>query len=1046
MRKKIFLFTGGLVLSLGGFALYMYLTGSDPFHMAVGPRQAQKPEITEGRDIERLYLEDRDVDGSLRYTVSADRAKPEGQTRFVLTQPRATAYTRDGRMILVTSDAGRLVVDPSAGKKQRNWPRSVTLTGNVTLTYGPQGSFQEMGVKELGPGQIQITMEKDVDIDLVQNLVTSPGGIHVRGDGITFNGANLTLAFNQAQSRIEYLRIEYGDKIVIRDPARLGRRQGGLLGNTGSSSRKPVETPKDDAGTVVTRADLPPITKSTTQDAKKDKKNARQETTYRLTFGQDVKATQGQLSMLAQTMAILFQAEPNEVKERTEPKTAGADDTTVKTPARPATQVAEPAATAQAPETQANPQEELVVQWVGSMEMRPVEPLPIRGVVFEAAGTPDQPVVVRNAQTEVKAGAIRYGIQAKQLEVSPQKDGTIEITDATLGSVRARAIAFNQQTGKLSLTGPGTADMKGNNGAQPVTARWGQSLDLEIIDVVDRSGKTRQDVRHALFTGGAEIKSPDFGITGQTLDAIIAHNQAAGAGARDLEHLLATGDVKIYSNRGVAGGKQTVTDSIASQKLELSSGDFSGRKAINFMHAEGNVLATYHEIDKGNGRVLTQQLAAPVMEADLEPRKDRASATPQATHMHATGGVRVTLEGYGNEPVVATSDNLDADPRNGTAKLVSGGKALSSLSRGENVLLAPVITFDQKTRSMEAPSAGEFRLVQAATPAEAARGAKPVPVVVKWASRMRYDGTNNLATFEGPIETSLVDRKDERSRLLCDRMQVLTSGRGADNSRAEGGLSAILASGHIRVEGEKLGPDGKPIMQMLLIEGKDPATGQPRGDGIKLRYEHASQLLTLTGPGDMLVTDHRPEDPRSNSSMRGDTAFTWAKSLTYDGRGGTITLSQDVSMVHQPLTALKLPNAQASTKPTRSKPGEKPEPLKLATQELTAYMAARGSNSPVALGVGGEGGGILKVTTANGTAGTFDINGGHYDLIANSSEMDMVKRVLTARGNPLQLQAVNANNINGTMSAQGVTMDLTTGNVVFEQQDIRGTMNAPLGP
>lgn len=1036
MRKKIILFSGGLVLTLGGFALYMYLTGSDPFHMQRGNGEAQTPKIQEGRDIERLYLEDRDTDGNLRYTVAADRAKPEGQTRFLLTEPRATAYTRDGRLIVVSSDAGRLVVDPRAGRGARNWPRSVTLTGNVTLTYGPQGSFEQQGVKDLGPGQIQISMEKDVEIDLVQNLVTSPGGIHVRGDGIAFNGANLTLAFNQAQSRIEYLRIEYGDKITIRDPARLGRKQGGFLGNTTSAARRTTDNP-------------PPAPVAQTSPA--DSKKARKETTYRLTFGQDVKATQGQISMLADTMAILFQGDNNEVKERTAPK-AAAEEVAPETPARPATRVSDPALAA-APEKKpagTQPEEELVVQWVGSMEMRPVDAPEIRGVVFEAAGSDARPVIVRDATTQVKAGSIRYGIQAQQLEVAPQKDGTVEIVSSTLGTVRARGINFSQRSGKLNLAGPGFAEMKqgaGAQNAQPVTAKWSQSLDLDIVDVLDKNGKKRQDVRHALFVGDAEIKSTDFGISGQSIDADIFVDP--GSGSRDLEHLFAAGNVKIYSNRNVSGIKKVLTDSITSQKLELKSGPIAGttRKAINFMRAEGDVLATYHEIDKGNvARILTQQLAAPIMEADLEPRNSKtsrsATASSSATRMRANGGVRVTLEGYGTESVIATADSLDADPRNGFAKLESSGKALSSLSRGENVMLAPKILFDQKTRSMEVPSPGEFHLMQPVSATEAARGVKPVPVVVKWNSRMRFDGVANIATFEGGITTSLVDRKDEFSQMSCDNMQVVMSGR--DGVRADGGLSAILASGNIRVEGKRLGPDGKPQMEMLLREGMDPRTKKPRGDGIKLRYEHASQTLTLSGPGDMWVADRRPEDPKSTSpGMRGETLFTWNKAMTYNGQAGTVTLTQDVGMVHQPSAAIKLPGAPAA-KTTQA--SATPQPMTMATQELVAYMASRGSSSPVALGVGGgDSGGITKVITKNGTTGTFDINGGHYDLLAATSEMDMVKRVLTARGNPLQLQIVNANNMNGTMNAQGLIMDLVSGNVVFEQQEIRGTMPTPMG-
>ncbi len=1056
MRKKIMLFTGGLVLTLGGFALYMYLTGSDPFHMSRGGGDAAAPRINEGHDIERLYLEDRDVDGSLRYTVSADRAKPESKTRYVLMDPRAAAYTRDGRMILVSADAGRLIVDPNSGKDKRDWARSITLTGHVTLTYGPQEPGEPEAGNDLAPGQIQITMEKDVEVDLVQNLISSPGGIHVRGDGVTFNGANLTLAFNQAQSRIEYLRIEYGDKITIKDPQNFGRRQSV---SAESPARPVAATAGGAAETVVTRNTLPEITMS--QQPIKAGKNhdKKQQTTYRLVFGQDVKATMGARTLVAQTMAILFQGGSDEVREKAAQNPAvNRDDAADRQPIAATRKVAATNrnASSRASEGIAGGNEELVVQWVGSMEMRPVAAADVRGLVFEATGTPDKPVVVNDEQMQVKAGGIRYAYQDKQLELMPQADGTIVASHATMGWVRAKSIAFNQRTGQVSLAGPGYAEMTpaaNNKNAQPVSARWDESLNLEVAQVADKTGKEKPEVRRAVFAGNAKIKSPEFGIEAHSIDALIATHTATEA--RDLEHLLAAGDVKVYSNRSLPGGV-VVTDSIESQKLEIKTSLIAGkgRRGANFMRAEGDVLATYHEVDKSAaGKVLTQRLKAPVMEADLEPRnnaENKVSASAAARALRAEGGVAVLLEGYGQDAVVATAEKLTADPKAGTARLESANGKMSGLARGENQLLAPVILFDQKTRSMLAPSAGQFRLVQNVSEADAKKGVKPVPVLVKWDKQMKYDGTVNTATFDGHIETALVDKTDEVSRMFCDQMQVIMGGaHDAGVTRGEGGLTEILASGNIRVEGAKLSADGKPIMQMLLIEGKDQATGKRRGNGLRLRYVQASQALTLSGPGDMLVSDHRPQDPKATTqAMRGDTAFSWDDSLVYSSPQGMVRLNKNVVMKHQPDQEMKiaLPGTAVSTRPGRVRnANEKPQPIQMATQELTAYLSTRGSSSPMALGVGGEGGGISRVTMDKGTVGEFDISGAHYDLTAIAAEIDMQKHKMTARGEPLQFQAVNSSNVSGTTSARGVTMDLVSGEVTFVQQEIRGTLEGKLG-
>ncbi len=171
---------------------------------------------------------------------------------------------RDGQLAVVTADRGTLLVDQVGGVKAKPVPRGGTLSGHVLLTIGPPESFVT-GSTALQPGQVQATLDQDLDFDYARRELTSPGKIHVRSgrpsERMSFDGENLTVSFNRDQKRIEYLRIAHGDRMTIARPEQAFAGGGGAGGGERGSATAAASAPASatggpaSAGTSTARGD-----------------------------------------------------------------------------------------------------------------------------------------------------------------------------------------------------------------------------------------------------------------------------------------------------------------------------------------------------------------------------------------------------------------------------------------------------------------------------------------------------------------------------------------------------------------------------------------------------------------------------------------------------------------------------------------------------------------------------------------------------------------------------------------------------------------------
>ena len=725
MRKKIALFIIGAVISIGAFLIYQHLTGA-----TFSSNRKAIPTGGAGlnEDLPPTF-ESRRPNGDLEYVLSTKKATPSKDAsgnpipgQYDLTAPTGTYYTDDGKMAFIRGDTGVLSVDESASGRSggKPLPKGGHLSGHVVLTYGPRESFSGTSL-DRQPGQLQVRFEQDLDLNYAEQLLTSPGLVHLRSDQLEFDGENLTIAFNRGMKRIELLRI---------DPlADSGKKSYMLIKNIGSDAlgmdssaptEKTASTPAPANPAVTSNAPAQPAAPTpapgTAPAAVASATNPAnvQRTSYKLSFGKNVTATMGPRSLTSDQLFVLFSpANPGETKGANTTQTgssappAGPNSggtTTSTPPTTPGTATTSPgnsmAAATPAPPIAPPKRDDLEVRWTGPMEMRPTSDTDLQLVdrhdaALEALGTADRPVIVKDPTYSATAGRLWFHRAEQRFELEPNGLPNVLATNEdpahpTFGTSRliCQGLSYMRDLNQVHLKGPGNVDVPsaliGRNaqpGDKPLIAKWQQQLDIELANTPKGSGldNTHRTLRHLVFTGPSDITSSDFHIDSNGLDVLVATAgvDAKGSAKSVPEHVLASGNVhlKYPSKQGGTIDDAAKPSGLNANRVELTTvRPAPGAAPVPAaLLADGNVeawsYAPHREDGKDTGKLDKQTLYTPKLAVELEPKKtaekvavaDSGSAfggNVQAKSLMASDGVIVELEGFQPETINATGRML----------------------------------------------------------------------------------------------------------------------------------------------------------------------------------------------------------------------------------------------------------------------------------------------------------------------------------------------------------------------------------------------------
>ncbi len=1061
MPKRIALFVLGLLLSIGAFLAYQRLTGSGFL-----PAKTVDDSVatTEPIDDRPKTYESRRINGDLEYILSAKNFEPaksrEGVTlpgEFLMIEPAARYYTSDGRLITVHADSGTVSVDQTAtGSRSRLMPRGGRLSGNVTITFGPQEGDDGLSGTAKG-GTIEVKLSKDLEFDNVQRVMTSPGEIHVRSSQIAFDGEDLTIAFNPDQQRLEYFRIERGNKILVRnvDPQSLALSDAPTDASTQpalAAGSPPVSTtaPALAAGGAAT---APALAEAATRPS-------RIPTAYKLSFGQDVAASLGTRTLTSDRLYVLFMAAASEVNQSG--KGAAGKDAA---PASPATPAAAPDVTATGPAVDPLPApkaEDLVITWTGPMEMRPTGPddLHLTGPkdkALEAVGTLQRPVQIHDGPRVVTAGRLWLHAAEKRVEIEPGDLGYVKMSDPAKGTATCQGLSYVRDTNHLALAGPGKLEVPQSvlrrtavASARPLVISWQRTLDLDLVDLPGPKKSNKQDaipaIRRAILAGAVTIDDPTFQIASDTMDVLIA-NTLDSANPQAIEHLLATGNVSVKSFRNdktagpstlstPATGPAPQPEGMTGQRLELVTTSVAGSAPVPAkLLLDGDVAAWSYRTEKPEpGKVAKlpgkQTIYAPHVEIALAPRSKgaapdaatirTATAAPgdvaagiggvgmgdfEATHFLANGGdsvasagqnamppVKVELENYAPHLITATAQSIDASPLANQATLIGSAASPAKVTFADDTLTGGRIELDQNKKLFRIPGPGEFVFT---LPASKDRK-QPTPMQVTWSRSMTFDSDALLASFDGNAVARMVasDTADS-STLTADRLDVRLKNQKAGGAGTGATGGADLAA--------NLAGSGDLALDTITANGKVVASGGQMGLDNKpltrmfltteqLTYNDNTHQLTIPVPGKMLLEDDRP-DKAGNAKANG-------RGQTAFSWTGSLVYDQGHDSVEltRGVHMVHVPLTPISIGGEQADAGSRVE---LATEHLLAKLAAvkdvtGGTSAASPVGVGNDGNQRLESVVADhGAVLTMD---GSRELRADTLTYNDDTHIATASG------------------------------------------------
>ncbi|MCL2645979.1 MAG: hypothetical protein FWD61_03115 [Phycisphaerales bacterium] len=947
MRKKISLLIVGLALFLGAFLVYQYVMNA-----SVGSGRQQTQQTIQVEDDGMLSLQGRDPKtGALLYDFTATKAVPikgpDGKQlpgQYDVTNPVGRYYLRDGRVALLRADHGTLAVDMASKKKSEAFGGK--LSGHVRMVLGPA----EIPVEEDGPkpGQIEVRLDKDLEMSMNDSVLSSPGGVHVRSEDTafagSFDGENLTVAFNRKEQRIEYLRIDpttgKDNEIVIH---RVKQNGTSLLGEEEGNGKK------DGAAAVL--AAKP----ATTQDDSAPKANA-----YKLSFGQDVVARLGTSELSSDRLFVLFMTP---AKDRTKDLLKGAE-TGGETGAtsKPAVAAAsEPAATTQKDTL------DLRITWRGPMEMRPLDENDMTLVdekdrALLAEGTKDRPVKVIDSTREITAAKLRYHKAEDRVELESDTYNDVCVKDPSMGIIKCAKLNYLLQADKadkLFLAGPGRLDVpqsalhkdrvEAGKGGAPMVVSWEKMMDVDLVSVAGGGGggwgggtTGKRAVKHALLTGDVWVRDPGlpgvsnaFEMNAATLDLQMAQATTVKM-SQSLEHLTATA-VKVKSARPGAA-LNDYPQGLTADRLDVSTAagpdGKGGGLSPSKMLAAGNVVAwTYgnqsdlsenltaaRKPDKAaSNKLVKQTIYTPVLEAMLEPKEKGGEKGAEAValgsntgvkSLTATDGVKVELEGIG---AVVTAKSMVADPRTGRVRLLGDPGSMTPVlvTMGDDRIESFEMIFNQhantlnQLHSIEIPREGAFTFVEKKEGEGAGGGVveKATPVRITWTEKMTYDQWSRQARFMGnKVEIKTVGAAEETVEVSCKKLLEATlAERGASGGGGGGAkkppIEQFKAQGEVEVTQTKWGKQGNILTRMYM-------------QSEEARYSEASQRLELPHAGMIGLEDNEIKENKGSgkdaADTSGKTVLTWKDNLVFAMDTGVITITDSVHVIRVPTKPMQV--------------------------------------------------------------------------------------------------------------------------------------------
>ncbi len=870
MKRRLLLLVGGLVVTVGSLAAYQFATSGDiqVFRPRSGGGSVTERPDPNGPDNPVagwtvIIRTDPETNRPLHRIRVRDWKKQEGDL-YLLTEPVAEFFLRNGRRILVRADRGEGVAREVARTLDLKRGR---LEGNVRAYFFRSPVSRNVDDPNTIEGVLQVHLDS-IDFDNEALTLDSDGPVHLFSDDVDVQGRGLTIRYNEAPRELALLRLAHGDRLrLLNAPTGLGAF--GLPGD-GQTNREDPNAQTSDAVDQTQDGDEPEAT-TDQQNAAAEAREAQNR--YMATFSQNVRVVSEDGSMTgADVLSLVFEMGEGWAGAESSGDTGRAGGNGQADTDRDESGPGRREGSSQTG-GQEDPNTQVVdILWTGPLEIVPkgYVPQPQRGR-YTIIASGDQ-LKLDSKEISAVCESLHYRTPQEVGFLSGSRGTPVRLALPDGQHVTCRRITFDRSKSEIYLSGPGV--MRQLRVAD-ANARTVSTSDPNAYDVIAWEGRVQ-----AYFE---EVSSADSASE-------------------------ASGQIRIKRavfEEGVRFRRAGSADYVLCDKLDVSmTRTAEGKTYATRAIAEGNV-----EARQGTDEILAGSMDLTFAPADASTESGDEGV--KVSRMEAREDVRIkSFRDDPNLPVVIRCDSLDADRVRNTALLK--GKPAEVL-QGSQKITGGTIRLDQGDarkgdETMRVEGEGLLRFL-VDRDASGGKLDQPRPVKIEWKKGMVFQSDGLKADFNRDVVlTTGTDELKCRTMTVEflepneptteeDRDSTDHSGLGMDirmyrNLR----LKTVTARKDVSLKGKRENEKGKLLRRLTLLTPEDVV------------YHAADRSARVKGSGRLLIEDYNPpsrsksgEDTRDEGYLVSPswTAFQWSDSMSLQEEDLTVTMTGDVGMVHR---------------------------------------------------------------------------------------------------------------------------------------------------
>lgn len=860
---------------------------------------------------------------------------------FLLTEPEIRLRTKSGNNVRVTAREGVLDAQRKPGGGLD--PRRGQLDGDVVIEFDRRTDKDKASLPAevrdaIDPAELVRIAADHIEFDLEYSKLSVPGRIQVQARDVELEADDLELRFNEAQGRVESLRISRGGRIELAD---LG---GQLAVKIPASQRDAVRRTtlvdwlrqtleqKVAAANVASTATPAPAKPALANEENlpvirgdEKVKEPKTEALYFAKFEGDVDAkhvvggaTQSRLQ--ADALEVLRAFTELEKQKADAPPEKNKDGSTVKKAIEP------------------EPSDRIVLEWSGRLMVNALgedDPRSTEGTRARISAI-GEPARLGHPEGEVLCRRLDYEPDNGLIRLQGAEESPVAVRSATQGAMTGRAAVVQRKGDALTInvTGPGTLSEAGAGSDRII--EFGERLDADgrflnrtVIDFMGGlSTRSMRVLDRAAFSGRVRIVEGNTSLEADTLDTTFG--EATSRGERPvLSGVTGRGHVVM-----VQGEDRITCDAIDVAFAPDASGATRPKSAV----AKGAITAVQGERTMRAGESLT---------ADFEPVVSDPGSTDAARvavrRIRAAGEVTIQdptqgLDVNARELECTVSDRREIEKAVllGDADRPAGAKMDALTVTGQRINL------DVANQWAEVPGAGRLSFLSKKD-LDGQKLAKPLPMIITWSEQMKFHGRENRALFDGNVHatgesTTTFDCK----QLLIEFVDVVAD-RSADwnllqpivNTVAPkpDGPKSALGKTRFSKEPVYLLADGDAVAETADVEadtGVMLSRSRISGPRLSVNLRAEASRMLIEGPGNLQLEDFRPPNPKTQAAeaKRSDlfqvgedagaskTLIEWRERMWYDFSIAQTRFEGKVSLKHLSGAELEKLFELSSTKPT----------------------------------------------------------------------------------------------------------------------------------